>query len=488
MRLKRGTFLSIFLLIFSGWTWLSFSQERFRKSAPNPDPLPELNLPKIETVSLTNGLTLSVIHRDNLPLITLRLIIFAGEHLSPEKFPATAAFASRMVIRRSLRHDSEEIEEMIETIGGDFSSSAHPDYVMFTFTFLEEFLDEGLEILSELILQPSFTRVEVGNVKRSMYYDLVNKALDSEYIAKRQLLQFLFNDHPYIKSIYNEDVIRNLNERSLMSFFDTYYRPNHAWMILTGNLSLGTASRKISRYFQTWESKNREFSPLASLTPNNKIKISFVHIPNEKQATIYMGNILSPVSADDFFPLLVMNQVLGGTATSRLFMNLRESKGYAYYAFSDLELFKACCVFYVRTRVRPEAISEAVREILGEIEKITREKIPSFEIEQAKSYLIGNFPLGIETLDNISLKVAQIQAFQLGEEYWDDYYENIMLIDSNKVFETARKYVLLTPVVVIVGDRDILTDYLMEFEEVEIYDNKGTLLYTITKETSDETR
>ena len=226
-----------------------FSQERFRKSAPNPDPLPELNLPRIETASLSNGLTISVIHRDNLPLITLRLVISAGEHLSPEEFPGTAAFTSHMVARRSLRHDSEEIEEMIESIGGVFSSSAHPDYVMFTFTFLEEFLDQGLEILSELILQPSFTSVEIGNVKRSMYYDLLDKASDSEYIAKRQLFQLLFYNHPYIKSLYNEDVIKNLNEQSLLSFFTTHYRPNNAWMILTGNLSLGTASRKVSPFW-----------------------------------------------------------------------------------------------------------------------------------------------------------------------------------------------------------------------------------------------
>lgn len=488
MRPKPKALLFLFFFLFCGWMSLSFSQERFRKSAPNPDPLPELNLPKIETVSLSNGLTLSVINRDSLPFITIRLVVFAGEHLSPEQFPGTAAFAVNMVTRRTIKHDPEEIEEMVESIGGHLITSTTPDYVMFTLTFLEEFLDNGLEIMSELILQPSFTSVEIGNVKRSLYYDMLNKASDSEYIAKRQLLQFLFADHPYHRSVYNEDVIKNLNERILLSFYDTHYRPNHAWIVLIGNLSLGTASRKVSRYFQTWESKNREFSPLPSLKPNDKLKVCFVHIPKERQATIYMGNILTPVSADDVFPLLVMNQVLGGTATSRLFMNLRESKGYAYYAFSHLDLFKACSVFYIRTRVRPEVIRAAVTETLGEIEKITKEKIPSFEIEQAKSYLIGNFPLNIETLDNLSHKVAQIQALQFGEEHWDDYLENIMFIDSNRVFEATQKYDFMTPVVVIVGDRDVLADYLMEFEEVEIYDHKGVHLYTITKETSDETR
>ena len=167
-------------------------------------------------------------------------------------------------------------------------------------------------------------------------------------------------------------------------------------------------------------------------------------------------------------------------------MNLRESKGYAYYAFSNLELFKASGVFLVRAKVRPEVTYAAVNEALGEMKRITEQKFPSYEIEQAKSYLIGNFPLDIETLDNLSLKIAHIKAFQMGEEHWDKYYENVMLIDADKVFETAQKYPLLTPVVVIVGDKDILIDHLIEFEEIEVY-KKGILQYSIRKEKADET-
>lgn len=485
-RLKASPLLFCFFLFV--WTSLLFSQERFRKSAPSPDPLPELNLPKIETVTLSNGLTLSVIQTESHPLISVRLIMFAGEFLSPEAFPGTADFAAHMVIRRSVRKDPDEIEEMVESIGGRLFSSVTPDYALFTFTFIEEFLDQGLEILSELILQPAFTEVEIGNVKRSLYYDLVNRSSDPEYLAKRQLLRSLFKDHPYIKSIYNEDVIRNLNERTLKTFFDDHYRPNHAWIILTGNLSLGTASRKVSRYFQTWQSKNRDLPPLPSPTPNDEVKVCFIQHPEEKQATIYMGNILTPLPAADVFPLLVMNQVLGGTATSRLFMNLRESKGYAYYTFSQLELFEACGVFYIRARVRPEVIEPAVSQILSEMEKITRQKIPSFEIEQAKSYLIGNFPLNIQTLNNLSQKVVQVKALQLGEEHWEDYYENIMLIDSTRVYQVVQKHNLLAPVVVIVGDKNLLTEHLMEFDKVHIYDQNGILQYTISKETTDETR
>jgi len=163
-------------------------------------------------------------------------------------------------------------------------------------------------------------------------------------------------------------------------------------------------------------------------------------------------------------------------------MNLRESKGYAYYAFSELEFFKNCSVFFVKSKVRPEVTYSSIKEILREIEKTTNDKIPSFEIEQAKSYLIGNFPLQIETFDKLSSKISEIIALNLGEEHWSKYYENIMLVNAEKVFDRARKYPLLTSVVVIVGDIKIISDYIRELKEVEVYDNKGILQYTVKKE------
>ncbi len=481
MKKSAIRFLYLSVLILCVLNSLIIGQERFRRSAPYPDPLPEFILPPIESTLLSNGLALSVIYRDDLPVITLRLIILAGESLSPERFRGIAAMTANMIGQGTSTLSHSEIEERIESGGGYFSNSTYPDYSLFTLTFSEEYLDEGLETLSNMILRPSLSRREVENVKRSMFYDLVRIASDPETVAKRQLFQILFKDHPYRKNIYTEDAIRNLNQTILSTFFDRYYRPNNARIILTGNLNLSTASRKVSRYFNTWRNKDVKFTFIPPPDPNKGLKVCFVDIPQEKDTTIYLGNILSPLPTKDYFPMIVLNQVLGGTPASRLFMNLRESKGFAYYAFSEIDLFKACGVFFIRAKVRPEVAYDSVMEILKEIEKITKEKMPSYEIEQAKSYLIGNFPLKIETFDDLSLKVAQIQAFQLGEEHWSKYYENVMLIDSKKVFEIAQKFPILTPVVVIVGDIKTTLEHIRQFDEVDVYNNKGILQYSIRK-------
>ncbi|MFB0566173.1 MAG: M16 family metallopeptidase [Candidatus Aminicenantaceae bacterium] len=457
------------------------SQERYRKSPPFPEPLKDLNLPRIESAPLSNGLDITVAKRENLPIISIHLIILAGESSTPENLPGLATFTAEMLSKGSRNLSSSDIEEIVESIGGKFLTSTSLDYSLFSFSFLEEYLDEALEVMSKMILQPSFLRREIDNKKRTMFYELRTQKQDPEYLAKSQLFRLLFQNHPYSRTAFTEDLILNISQKDILAFYDKYYRPNNAALILVGNLNLRTAFRKVSHYLNTWKSSNLESHFLSPSEPSRKERICLVDHPQATETIINIGNIIFPRNSEDYFPFIVLNQVLGGTTGSRLFMNLRESKGFAYFAFSEVNLFRSCGVFFIRARVRPEVTYESVRECLNEIDKIIKEEITSFEIEQAKSYLIGNFPLKIETSEDFCFKIAEIKGFNLGNEYWNKYYENIMLTSSEKVFEVAQKYPLLTPVVVIVADKRKIIDHLKNFEEVEVYNNKGELQYSMTK-------
>lgn len=472
-------FLAILSLLL--WTIPLLGQEKFRRLAPPPDPLDELRLPPIQTERLSNDLTVTVVPQDALPLFSIRLIIRTGESSSPENRPGLATFTAKMLNKGTTSLSALEIEEQIESIGGSFSDAIYPDHTVFSFNMNEESLDRGLELLSQMILNPVFPRVEIESVKRTMYYDLVNRYSDPEYLGKRLLFQILFADHPYQRTAYSDSVIRDLSQQDLLKFFDTYYRPNNAEIVITGNLNLATATRKVSHYLGVWKKKNIPIRVTEPPVPQEKQRICFVNVPGSKDATIHIGNVIIPSSNKDFFPFIVLSQVIGGTPHSRLFMNLRESKGYAYWAFSAVEFFKTCGLFYLKIKVRPGVTYAAIQESLNEIRKITEEPISSFEIEQAKSYLIGNFPLEIETYEKLSRKIAEIRAFNLGEEHWGKYYENIMVIDSQGVYNIARKSPLLTPVIVIAGDDKVLEEALREFEEIEVYHTSGTFLYSWKK-------
>lgn len=469
---------AIFLMCFSFSLW---SQEKYRKTPPYPEPIQDLALPAIESVRLSNGLSLTVGLRSNLPLMSLQLIVLAGEADSPGKTPGLAAFAAQMISRGTQMLSSSDIEERIESFGGNYSAVTTLDYSVFTLNFLEEYLDQALDLLSQMILQPAFPDREIEAVKRMMYYDLLEKEKDPEFVAKRHLYRLLFQNHPYGIAAYNEDVIKNLNQKDLLAFFRKFYRPNNALVILTGDLNLTTATRKVSHYFNTWENQPLDRSYLEPPQANPQTRVCLLDFPQGKDAMIYLGNVIFPYSSPDYFPFLIFNQVLGGTTNSRLFMNLRESRGYAYYAFSDTEFEKTCGIFYVKARVTAEVTTAAIQEILREIQAASRERILTSELEQAKSYLIQNFPVKNERLEDFSATIAKIITFNLGEEHWTKYYENIMLLNSERVHDVLQRYALLSPIIVIVGDKNQLIDYLRELEKVEVYNSKGILESIITK-------
>jgi predicted Zn-dependent peptidase len=208
-------------------------------------------------------------------------------------------------------------------------------------------------------------------------------------------------------------------------------------------------------------------------------KLCFVQIPREKDVHIFMGTLIPPKTSEDYFPLEVLNQVLGGTYISRLFMNLRESKESAYSAFSYLEFYRTCGVFYVHAHIKPGFIRPAVEEIQREIRIISTQRVPNEEIETAKSYLLGRYPLKFQTHADLSARTADMQALDLSDGHWDKYFENIMRIDSRSVFATAQRHSLFTPIVIITGDRAVLEN--IGYEKIDVYNSNGELIQSVTK-------
>jgi zinc protease len=476
MKKTWGVCGGILLLLAS-----SFAQERFRKSPPIPDPLPELRLSPIESMTLMNGLTIAVAPRSDQPYFSLELVIMAGESQSPDNLPGLASFTAAMVSRGSRLVSAADLEERIESIGGTFEARTTPDCTRFSFQFLDEYLDQALEILSLMVLEPEFSEREIVALRRILLYDLRQKQRDAEFVGRRQLLRILFEGHPYHKFCYNEDVFRSFAKKDIQTFHDLYYRPNNAVLVLTGNLNLAVAVRKVSHFLNTWPRKEVERYPLPSPAARDEEKICFVDLPRAKDATLIAGNVIFPLTNPDYFPFSVLNHWLGGTPFSRLFMNLRETKEYAYNAFSDMELFRSGGVYVITATVIPSAAYASIGEIILELEHVSREKISTFELEQAKSYLIGHFPIQLSRPAAFSQRVAEIVTFSLGDAYWNSYDDSIMQVDAERIFEVAQKYFQPRPVIVIVGDKNALLDHLRDIKRLDVYDLKGTLLYNLIK-------
>ncbi len=467
--------IGVFILAAS----LNGAQERFRRTPPIPDPLPTLEIPEIKDYVLTNNLRIFLVRKEGLPMINVLLTILTGESSSPDAMPGLAHFTANMLSHGSQNYSAEAIEETIDSIGGRYFSATYPDYTVFSLSFLEENLDPALQLFSDMVLRPSFSRRQIEDLQRTTFYELAFKRLDPDFSGKKLLYQLLFHDHAYRKMAYNDNIIRTYTQAMVRVFYENFYRPNNAFMIITGNLSLNAATLSISHHFNTWQEGTLERIHLADPAYEEQEKICFLEIPRLRDATIYMGTLLPPKTHQDYFPLQVLNQSLGGSLISRLSMNLRESRGYAYWAYSDMEFFNSCGIFYVRARVRPEFIQASVEQIRSEIRAISSERIPNDEIETAKSHLLGHFPLGVETYADLGSKIAEMHALGLGDGHLTRYFESIKSIDAQSVFETASRNSLMPPVIVIIGDRSVLDN--IGFEKVDVYNNRGEYIRSIPK-------
>jgi len=463
------------------WTAGLAAQERFRKAPPDPEPLPPLRLPPVESHTLGNGLRIGVAPRSPSPVVVIHVVIAAGEADSPPGLPSVAALTAGMIGRGTPLQTASSLENAVDRMGATFTTAVAPDMTVFTFTCLERDLDQALGLLKTMLLEANFDEREIDTLKRTLFYDRRAKGQDAEFVARRQLFRLLFAGHPYQTATYTEESVRAPLRRDLEAFYSRFYRPNNAIVVVTGDYSLSTVSLKVSHQFNAWLRRDieRPFPPPP--VPNSASRVCFVDLPSAENAYLFVGNIVMPMTSPDYFSWLVLDQVLGGTTSSRLFMNLRESKSFAYYAFSETTFFRTGGVFWARAKVTPEVVAPAVQEILKDLENLASERLAVFEMEQAKAFLIGHFPLLLETPEEYGLRVARILAYNLGAEHWNKYLDAVMLVSLDRVLETSQRYLLPKPVVVIVGRGDQVVDHLRDFESIEIYDSKGAWRQTIQK-------
>jgi predicted Zn-dependent peptidase len=457
------------------------AQERFRRTPPLAETRQDLRLEPIESFDMANGLRVAVALRPRSPLVTVQMIIGAGEADSPASLPGVASVTARMIGRGTKVLSGDQINDLIESLGADFSATVLMDYTVFKMEVLEVFLDRALLAMRMMLLEPAFSERVLATVKRNAYYEQLDRKKDPEFLGWGHLLRLLFHGHPYQSAVYSEEVIKFIGSKDVQAFYNRFYMPGNAVVAVSGDVDPPAIARRIGEHFGAWAGRELPRAPVPPPTPNQRERICFVENSDSQEATIFAGNVIMDPTAPEYFPFLVLNQALGGTTRSRLFMNLRESKGFAYYAFSEAAFYRSCGVYWARARVTPEFIHPSVIEIMKELQAFSSERAPAAEIEEAKAYLVGNLPLKLESLEDLSEWTARLAGLGLNSGHWNRALENIMVVNAEKVQAAGQKYLSATPLVVIVGRREWILDSLRDFRVVEIYDVHGVLKQTILK-------
>jgi zinc protease len=416
-----------------------------------------------------------------LPIATVIALIDAGAVSDEPGREGVAELTAELLLEGTLTSEGAELVERFERLGAAVDSSTDWDGAVVTLTALTEHLAPAVTLLGEVLRSPSFPKREVERLKGERLAELLQLRTEPRGLADEMLTRVLYES----SSRYarpeggSEASVKAITRADVQRFYTARYRAGGVTLIIAGDISADKAERLASRTFGDWKGPAPAPVRTSDRPARKERAVHIVAKPDAPQSELRLGNIGLPRSHPDYYSAVVMNAVLGGLFTSRINLNLRETHGYTYGAFSHLDWRRQAGPFVVSTAVASEVTASAAKEALREIERIRKEKITSAELSLATSYLDGVFPIRYETTDAIAGALATLVRYELPDDFYDTYRETVRAVTTDEVQRVAQEHLHPNALqMLVVGDPENVQDQLeaMKFGPVSIYDTEGNPL------------
>jgi zinc protease len=451
--------------------------ESFRQGIPSPLKPRPLNIPAPSEKTLANGLQLAIVQDTRLPIVSFRLAFRGGDSNDPPQIAGLSDMMSHLLSEGTANRTSLQIAQQVERLGATLSASSASDYAAVAASALSVYVDEILELMADVTLQPLFPEKEIHLARENTKQMLIQQRAQPNFLASERLAKVMFGEHPYSRISPTPASLDAMTREAFIEFHKAKFAPNGAVMLVVGDVDPDEVAAKIETLFASWKPATIPGATYPAPPTRAERTVYLVDRPGSAQSNIVIANAGITRTSPDYFSLLVMHTVLGANASSRLFMNLREEKGYTYGAYSSLDARRLAGTFRASAEVRTPVTGASLKEFFFELERIRNEKVPDQELRNAKSYLTGVFPIRIETQDGLIDQLTGVKMFDLPSDYLHTYRDRVNAITADDVLSVAQKHV--TPdraAIVIVGDVAEVESQVREYsEKVEIYDTEGNL-------------
>jgi len=434
-------------------------------------------IPEMEEGRLNNGLRVVLLRNNTLPLLNIRLVSHYGEVNDPSSRFGVIGAMSSLLTEGTKSFTSREIAEKIETLGASIGASSSADAFGVSASCLSIHLETVLEVFGEIILGPTFPENELELFKVNTLEGLKYQRSQPPFLADERYSKEIYGEHPYSSVSAVPDMIRGLNREDLMEAHSAIGVSN-CTLLVVGDFEPEELILRMERCFAALPQGADSLNLFPNLPERKKRKLIVVDRVGSAQSNIVMGNSGIPRLHPKYFPASVMNQILGAGASSRLFMNLREDKGYTYGAYSKFAMRRFAGDFEASAEVRTEVTGAAVNEFMNEFENIRNHEVSDVELSDAKNYMTGVFPLRLETQEGLTNALRQQIVFGLHERYLHDYRDMVNAVTTEDVLKVAREWIRPEAfTIVVVGDAKAVLEQLSDVaEETEVYDTEGNML------------
>ncbi len=366
-----------------------------------------------------------------------------------------------------------EIADTLDQNAISFETSVQLEYSVITMTALRSRLQLALEILSDMLRNPVFPEEELEKVKTRWRSHLVAQRSQPRFLAKERLYRTLFGGHPYERTTPTLEQLNRSERRDLIETFERHVLPSGTFLLLAGSISHAEAESLIADTLGAWTGGPIPNAAFGSILPEPGRSVSLVHRPDSQQAGLHVARLTIPKGHPDGVDLEVANQVLGGGGSARLFLNLREEKGYTYGVYSSLRSLREAGLQTISTDVGNGVVQDSIEIILEEMKKMSEAPPRPEELERGQAELYGRFLFQMETPLSIGLLELSRVLYDLPESYYQDFVPKVKRVTGRDVQKSSRTYIRPeSSSIVVVGDRS-LAEQLTLFGPVSVFDTDG---------------
>ncbi len=427
-----------------------------RSKPPQSGPPPVLKLPAIQKRMLSNGLPVWVVERHEVPVVHVNLVVLSGSGDDPAGKFGVANLTASLLTEGAGARSALQIADAVDFLGADLVTNSTSDASAVRLNVPVARLANALPIMADVALRPTFPQAELDRQKAQRLTSIIQAREDPQSIAQLAYARVLYGaTHRYgTAQAGGARIIQALTVADVRAFYASVYQPGNAALIVVGDVTPDKVMPMLETSFGKWT--GTAVAPHAAVTapaaPAAR-QIYLVDKPGAPQSQVRIGWVGVARSTPDYFPITVMNTVLGGAFSSRLNLNLREKHGYTYGAQSQFDMRLGAGPFVAAAGIQTDKTAEALTEFFNELDGILK-TVPADELTRAKHYVSLRYPLGFETTGDIATRLEQALIYRLPEDYFSTYVQKIEAVSAAEVQRVAQKYILPGKfAVVVVGDR-----------------------------------
>lgn len=426
-----------------------------RSAPPQPGSLRPFHFPPTEQATLGNGMQLRFAASPGLGVATAALLLRASAVAEPAERAGLATLTASLLESGTRSRSAAEIADAFERLGVQVGVGAAWNATQLEVTGLASRLPAALELVAELVRSPAFPELEVERLRQEQLASILQRRAEPRGLADEMAARYIFAPaSPFSRAVVGTaGTVGGLTRSDVEAFHAGHYSPVGATLVVTGDLDFAAASGLAESAFGSWSAAPAPEPATEIAARFQRRRVVLIDRPGAVQSEIRIGHVGVARSTPDYFPLVVMNAILGGAFSSRLNLSLREKHGFTYGATSAFVMRRHPGPFLVSTAVQTEVTAAAVREAFRELEGIREGQVSAAELADARNYLAGIFPLRLQTTEGLASRLAELALYDLPADYFDHYRDRILAVTAEEVHQVAQRRIdPERAVVLVVGD------------------------------------